>query len=263
MKNQYDPQYETIKENAITFLKNNNISLSKAADHLNLHRSTITKWAKEAGIYIREFGGAYGINHHAFSEINNEESAYWLGFLYADGWVMDTNSVGLSLKKSDLPHIEKYKSFLKYNGMVYENRVAVSIQFRNQTIGNNLKKLGCVPRKSLNLKFPTNNQVPLEYVNHFIRGYFDGDGSITNPEKCSMGCTLLGTHDILTEILNTIDIPTTYIRKRNNIHSFQLWENYCRKFLSFVYDNSNVYLDRKYQRYQEHLVKYANRKNYL
>ena len=263
MKNQYDTQNETVKENAILFLKNNNISLSEAAKHLKLHRSTLSKWAKESGIYVRQFGGAYEINHHTFSEINSEESAYWLGFLYADGWVMDTNSVGLALKKSDLPHIEKYKSFLKYNGRTYENSNAVSIQFRNQTIANDLKRLGCVPRKSLNLKFPTTDQIPAEYMTHFIRGYFDGDGSITNPENCAMGCCLLGTHDMLIQILNTIGIPNAHIRKKNNIYSFQLLGNSGRQFLSFIYDNATVYLDRKYQRYETHLVRYAKRKNYL
>lgn len=39
-----------------------------------------------------------------------------------------------------------------------------------------LSKHGCVPNKSLILKFPTT--LPNELVNDFIRGYFDGDGSV-------------------------------------------------------------------------------------
>lgn len=37
-----------------------------------------------------------------------------------------------------------------------------------------LINLGCVPNKSLILKFPTFDIVPEKYMSHFIRGYFDG-----------------------------------------------------------------------------------------
>lgn len=47
--------------------------------------------------------------------IDTEEKAYWLGFLYADGAVSkNTNTIELSLKSSDISHLEKYKSSLSF-----------------------------------------------------------------------------------------------------------------------------------------------------
>jgi len=66
---------------------------------------------------------------------------------------------------------------------------------------DDLIALGCIPRKSLLLKFPTSNQVPEHLIRHFIRGYFDGDGHFTNTEKC-FEAGYIGTEDFIIESLN-------------------------------------------------------------
>ena len=49
-----------------------------------------------------------------FKNINSEEKAYWLGFLYADGNVsLKDNSIELSLQSLDIEHLYKFKSFIK------------------------------------------------------------------------------------------------------------------------------------------------------
>ena len=54
----------------------------------------------------------YNLNENFFDELN-EKSAYWLGFLYADGYVSSyENSIGISLKSEDINHLEKFKNFL-------------------------------------------------------------------------------------------------------------------------------------------------------
>lgn len=66
-----------------------------------------------------------------------------------------------------------------------------------------LCELGCIPNKSLILKFPDENLVPKNLIKHFIRGYFDGDGCISysflNKEKdiISPRLSLLGTENFL------------------------------------------------------------------
>lgn len=48
-----------------------------------------------------------------FENIDTEEKAYWLGFLYADGCVGSKESkVELSLAEKDLRHMEKFRSFI-------------------------------------------------------------------------------------------------------------------------------------------------------
>ena len=63
---------------------------------------------------------------------------------------------------------------------------------------NDLIKQGCVPNKSLILTFPNKYQVPKNLINHFIRGYFDGDGSIYEYSKTHAGSiSFIGTESVL------------------------------------------------------------------
>lgn len=60
-------------------------------------------------------------NEHIFDNIDTEEKAYWLGFIFADGYISSLNAkyknvFELSLSIKDLNHIKKFNSFMEYNG---------------------------------------------------------------------------------------------------------------------------------------------------
>jgi hypothetical protein len=118
----------------------------------------------------------YKVNEDAFLRIDTEETAYWLGFLYADGAVWGSRYVALWLKESDAGHVERFRRFLdcEHPLRLDPKRKAVGITVVSRLLYDGLVKQGCVPRKSLKLSFPT---VPSKLESHFIRGYFDGDGS--------------------------------------------------------------------------------------
>ena len=130
-----------------------------------------------------------------FEKIDSEEKAYWLGFLYADGYIsFSENKIELSLAEKDVHHIEKFRDFLGINNRIcYRPSVkAYRLSFRSDKCKQDLINQGCTPRKSLTLKFPTSKQVPYELIRHFIRGYFDGDGWFSNT-KCCFQVGLIGT----------------------------------------------------------------------
>ena len=54
----------------------------------------------------------YKVNENYFENIDTKEKAYWLGFLYADGYVRK-GELRLKLKFSDKKHIKKFKKELK------------------------------------------------------------------------------------------------------------------------------------------------------
>ena len=58
---------------------------------------------------------------------------------------------------------------------------------------SDLNKLGVVERKSLILTFPTEQQVPKHLMPHFIRGYFDGDGSVYKQKQGNTKIEIGGT----------------------------------------------------------------------
>lgn len=123
-----------------------------------------------------------------------------------------------------------------------------------------LNQYGCTPRKSLTLEFPDisifNDK---ELIRHFMRGYFDGDGCISwgNKEHTVLTVQLLGTQSFLSSFL--FNCPKEYWdltlhHNHNNVEEstmfFNLASNKAKRFLDFIYQGSNIYLDRKFNRYK-------------
>ena len=126
-----------------------------------------------------------------FFKIWSAEMAYVLGLIYTDGNLhirKDRSGYELgilSFAQKDKELVEKFIKLIDCNATIrfkekkiLENTVAGELYYFN--IGNNdlaqdLLQLGVVPQKSLELGFP---QVPNKFLRHFIRGVFDGDGSV-------------------------------------------------------------------------------------
>lgn len=232
---------------------------------LNMDYSTVHAKLRKLGIHLYNYHNELKFDNTVFDSINTEEKAYWLGFLFADGCVRsNTNSVELDLKGSDIQHLRKYNAFLKNKkavvtdlascqGKVFPRcRVIVTDKHFHDT----LVSLGCVPNKSLILKFPDLSIFKSEdLVRHFIRGYVDGDGCITHSHNHKLVIEIIGTKDFLSKIMELY--PTLFVSIRNS----KQWTEYTyytknggRKaveFGSILYDNSTIYLQRKYDKFQE------------
>eukprot|EP01084_Bolivina_argentea_P032123 59421_1 len=121
-----------------------------------------------------------------FFKLWSPTMSYWLGFLFADGCVKKRTTINtiycvqLGLKCIDYSHVEKYKTALAstYHLGLGKNHefCIVTHQISDNVLATDLIDLGCIPRKSLQLKWPQN--IPDQYVHHFVRGYCDGDGCI-------------------------------------------------------------------------------------
>ena len=135
------------------------------------------------------------VNDYYFSSINSEHKAYWLGFLYADGNISKRkNEITLTLKKSDYKHLQKFiddleiqksVSFYTIKSGKFKGKESCSVGFSSNIMKQDLILYGCTPNKSLTLEFP-NKAIfkDPDLIRHFIRGYFDGDGSVfTSKEK--------------------------------------------------------------------------------
>jgi intein-encoded DNA endonuclease-like protein len=158
---------------------------------LNMSESSVRKKLHDIGVVLRskfQFSKKYYIDETFFETINTEEKAYFLGWMYSDGCVY-SNKKGhmfhLTLNKKDISVLESFKKILKTNTPIHKmkNRDTYGFFVWSKKMYFDLINLGCVPRKSLILKFPTLEQVPENLMRHFIRGYFDGDGSVTFNKK--------------------------------------------------------------------------------
>jgi len=103
--------------------------------------------------------------------------AYILGFIFADGCLVEYKNgyYGLDITSKDLEHLRLIKHELKAEHKIGKKEHCYRIQIRNKVIYNDLLKLGLTPRKSKTIRFP---KLPKEYFSHFVRGLFDGDGSV-------------------------------------------------------------------------------------
>lgn len=121
----------------------------------------------------------------------------------------------------------------------------------------NLIEKGCIQNKSkiLDIERVFNN-LNLNNYKHFIRGYVDGNGCISNG-KLSIHT---GKKDILDKILFVLNYKDKNILKdkRSECYSvnFGLKDSYI--ILSYLYGNSKIYLQRKYEKFREIAVLRGN-----
>lgn len=199
------------------------------------------------------------VNHDFFDKIDSEEKAYWLGFLYADGYNnTDFYQIEFALKEEDEYMVNLFKKSLSSTYRTIKKAVNLNdkifYSFRHtvysKKISKDLEKLGCPKNKSLKLKFPTNDQVPEYLISHFMRGYFDGDGCIS------------GTKFMLNGTKEFLDKYVEILRKNTNISEAGYWtmdgkshrwshagKKDLKLISNFLYKDSNIFLKRKYDRF--------------
>ena len=204
-----------------------------------------------------------------FDNIDTEEKAYWLGFIFADGSISSSPlreeaktqyQFELSLSAKDREHLVKFANFIKLKNDIYCDDVRCRCSVYSKHLWNVLNCNGCTPQKSLTLIFPKKELFRSEeLIRHFIRGYFDGDGCITYSDKkhTIMYSNLLGTTEFLSSIIHYADIKDTklYIlnpEKQSITKTLNLYDKKAYNFLNYMYRNSTIYLDRKYERYLEY-----------
>lgn len=201
----------------------------------------------------------YKLNEDYFDNIDSQEKAYILGFLYADGTINDKNQIRLSLSEKDKGILEIIKKLIGTDKPLYFHKSVIrdgyickplyELNIINKHMADSLKKLGLVPRKTHILTFP-------EWLNiglypHFIRGYFDGDGSIAHMTKTdSYVFSLAGTYKFL-ERSQEILIKNCSLSKNtiNNSKSISVLMYGGSKQLinirEFLYKDATIFLKRK------------------
>lgn len=199
-----------------------------------------------------------------FDILDDQNKLYILGLLYADGCNhINRYMITLSLKEEDKYILEKIKVLMKSEREIKDvinktyNRNYPTLIISNKKLSLRLAELGMVQNKSLILTYP-NFLINNEMFRHFLRGYIDGDGSIScsirDNNKYNIGITILGTFDFLNHIqaklIELFGINKTKISKRNNIHSISIAQRYkVEEILDWLYLDANLYLTRKYDKY--------------
>jgi len=200
----------------------------------------------------------YDLNTRFFSIIDSESKAYWLGFIIADGAIVDTK-ISVKLAAKDGNHLIKLQKCLNTNKPIEtgnsvrngKSHSFCALNISSKDMVSDLKSHGVECRKTLRERFPSNLSPSLE--RHFLRGLFDGDGCIKVLKYgnlltyCGSQNIVIGFRDLL---VNYLGVVPQKLRKQNSLFyiSFGRQED-TQKILKYLYGDSVFFLDRKYMQF--------------
>jgi len=211
------------------------------------------------------------VDWQGFAELSTDWYAYWAGFIAADGCVFihanGSARVQIILKTTDANHLQELQQGLKtkapvtlYNG---QRNVAKLIIY-NQGLVTALAKWGIVSNKTLTMPWPA--QLPVSVVPAYIRGYFDGDGTIYHHHRSASGtnwtetiCRFISGSvpflEGLAQELHSRKISTLKIYRNQETNAFFLPLSTRREnllaFADLLYKDCTVCLERKRAIFQE------------
>lgn len=256
------------------YYKNKDISMDNIAINLNISDRAVRRVLKEEGINTR-LKNRYILDENYFDCIDKESKAYILGFIYADGFVGDEKFNNIVIAVNDLEILEFIAKEFKFTGNIrktkkggFENsKCGYSLNFSSKIMASRLREIGLYPNKSLTID--TLPQIDKKLVRHFIRGYFDGDGSIVLSHNTSYYKTIdgvikyiyptycfmiLGTKGFLEEIIKEAEFNYAKIHNTKSEKIKCIKINAKKEFnniFKYLYDNSTIKLERKYNKWNE------------
>lgn len=214
---------------------------------LHLDRAAVSRNLKKLGIDTSR----NTLIKDIFHQIDTEEKAYWLGFLYADGYISKYNQIEVNLSPEDKEHLIKLKLFVNTNTNIIEDEHRCRLLFCSKEMAADLAKLGCVNNKSLILTFPTEEQVPNTFLRHFLRGYVDGDGCLCCTDKTQQ-FSITSTQAFFEGMLKR----TGWDENKCNYYpsgkaiTWRSHKDVMPQYLKYLYDDAKIYLNRKYEKYK-------------
>lgn len=214
----------------------------------------------------------YSVNDQFFKVIDVEEKAYWLGFLAADGGISSKRPrLSLSQSHKDKSQLEKFKEALDSSYPIYNHKIkkrgylGYRLRITSKELVDDLADKGVIPKKSLILKPPQN--VPSYLIRHWIRGYFDGDGSVgiyIDKRKGRNGLFLrtniIGTKEVLKFILDQVGLDQP-IKQGSNSKAFVFRISGVKglQLYYYMYNTAIIYLERKRKKFEEYIKFYPNK----
>lgn len=206
-----------------------------------------------------------------FENIDRADKAYMLGWFYSDGNVsQDLKVAKISVLNKDDDIIKKLSELVYYEPTYVLYRKYINLSIHRKKMATDLVRLGCVPNKSLILRFPTEQQVPNRWLPDFIRGYFDGDGSFYS-HRCRGGlaaniCSTRPFCERLAEVITEANENITYSIEDINDKGSAVIRFACFSAIrlgDYMYSSgSDLRLNRKYTKWYNGLL-YQRDKVYI
>jgi transposase-like protein len=238
--------------------KNPEIDLTDLAKKVNYDPQTIKKFLIKQNVYNES-----KFDDHLIKKldiIETEKQAYWLGFLAADGSATK-KQLNLLLAEKDLDHLLKFKEFIGVDYKIRKKKTILndkifygylysvsSTKFVQSIIKHNI-----YPNKSFTIEIP--NTIPHHLLHHYIRGLFDGDGSICD-YKNKLLFTITSSTKMCIQVQKILvkNCNLSYVKianlKSTVSEDYYSILSYCGngnniKIYEFLYKDATIFLERK------------------
>jgi DNA-binding transcriptional regulator WhiA len=216
-------------------------------------RSSVYSLLKRKGVqmqdksYVFRKASGHYLDENVFEAIT-DDSAYWIGFLLADGAIVDT-TVALCLQDQDSFHLEKFRQFVggTQSLIKVESTKSWRYAFQSQKVVDDLGVWGITPRKS-----STATVHPFLVMNrHFWRGVIDGDGSLgvyKNHAKTTARLEICGSQDVALKFCyfaKQVFGISINSKTQRNVYRVQVGGHSAATLVNALYENASTALDRK------------------
>jgi hypothetical protein len=227
-------------------------------------------------------GIKYKLNANYFNNLNLD-SAYLLGYLYADGNILTAPYMRgkyVKFTSIDKELITTAKRLLKSQHKIYKEspvndrgQVRYILRIGSHKLFDSLCKIGLTPNKSQSMLFPA---LDANLLPAFIRGYFDGDGSVmieygrgSKNQKILKRMRVVftsGSYNFLESLSNhlqaTLNLKLPCLYKGNKSYQLSYSTSDSTKIFCYLYsDGSKLFLRRKYRIFKTFFLKYDKWQN--
>ena len=234
-----------------------------------VHRTTIQRVLKRNGVELRK--QTETSRKHTLINFNNGilnyNDAYLLGLIFSDG-NLTRNCIEIILHEKDKQilivlsnYVYGYEKISYRKGRIwqvgdktYKSGGQWRFRVNSKFVVNILKPIGLKENKSLTLEYPKIDSV---FDRDFIRGYFDGDGSLCIPKiKGNVRISIVGSHmfckTLKDKLTGYLESNITLKEKTNNVSCVEIYgRNQVLEFCNWLYTGCDLKMNRKYEKYKE------------
>lgn len=216
------------------------------AEALGTNHNTVHTYLSQLGVKLEGSGKKSQTPANVFGQ--DRVSRYWIGYIAADGNVQKSYNM-ISMVSKDIEHVERVKELVPTakTSIHSRERGTVQVYFSSKGTKDYLISVGITPAKSKTLVV---DQSIIDW--DFIRGVFDGDGSVRLRDgSCEMHITS-ASKPFLEQIGTFLDSQGVRysIRQKTNdiVPCFGLYisAHHVPAVYNSMYDNTDLYLERKF-----------------
>lgn len=236
-----------------------NMPIKKIAEVINRSYMAIALKAMLLGLKV-EYSYHEPSYNDMFFDTWSKELGWFVGVVLSDGHVSNMpNNKFVRIKMCDRDVIEKlgtltdYKlNILEFDSKEEKHSASFTISFNGRKIWDFFTDLGMDNNKSTTAFLP---DIPEQHFNHFVRGVFDGDGSIYLTEKNYPYASICGTKKVVYGLADILGIKHNIHKYSDVTFSVQYTGKRAIEFLNFIYKDSQniIRMDRKYDKYKKAL----------